>query len=94
MTTQINIQEIIKLVQEQYPDRQDLIDAFQKCTEGSWTSNGYYSFVDSNNANEANAEWQHDECIILEQKDKGDIVIDLLKDGRIGGLEFIDLIDK
>lgn len=94
MTTQINIQEIIKLVQEQYPDRQDLVEAFQNCNNGRWTSKGYYRFVDSKNANETNAEWQHDDCIVLEQKDKGDIIIDLLKDGRIGGLEFLDHIEK
>lgn len=90
----INIEEIIELVKQQEPDRQDVVQALQNCSGGQWTSNGYYRFVDSKNANEPNAEWQHDECIVLEQETKGDIVIDLLKSGRIGGIEFIDLIDK
>lgn len=94
MKDTINIDEIIKLVREQEPNRQDLIQALQKCKGGYWSSNGYYSFVDSKNANQTDADWQHDECIVLEQENKGDIVIDLLKGGRIGGIEFIDLIDK
>jgi len=94
MTNTIDIKAIIKLVEEQEPDRQDVINALQNCTDGQWTSNGYFQFVSSKNANQTNAEWQHDECLVIEQKEKGDIVIDLLKDGRIGGNEFIDLIVK
>lgn len=90
----INIKEIIELLKQQEPDRHDVIEALQKCSAGQWESNSYYRFVDSKNANEPNAEWQHDECIVLEQENKGDIVLDLLKDGRIGGIEFINLIDK
>jgi hypothetical protein len=30
--------------------------------------------------------------IILEHPEKGTIIVDVLKDGRIGGLEFYDLI--
>ena len=94
MTASVNIKEIIKLVQEQQPGRQDVIEALQKCSGGQWARNGYFQFISSKDANQPNSEWQHDECIVIEQKDKGDIVIDLLKDGRIGGIEFLDLIDK
>jgi hypothetical protein len=94
MREPFNINEIIKLVKEQEPDRQELIHALQKCKSGYWSSNGYYQFIDSRNANQAGADWQHDESIVLEQENKGDIVIDLLKDGRIGGIEFFDLINK
>jgi hypothetical protein len=94
MSDTINIQAIIKLVEEQESSRQDVIEALKNCSAGQWTSNGYFQFVSSENANQPNSEWQHDECLVIEQKDKGDIVIDVLKDGRIGGIEFIDLIDK
>ncbi len=94
MTDEINIEKIIKLVQEQEPDRQDVISALRNCKGGHWSSKGYYCFVDSRNPNQPGSEWQHDECIVLEQQNQGDIVIDLLKDGRVGGIEFIDLIDK
>ena len=94
MTNIIDIENIIKLVKEQEPERQDLIFALHNCKGGHWSSNGYYQFVDPSNANQPRSTWQHNECIVLEQSDKGDIVIDLLMDGRIGGIEFIDLIDK
>jgi hypothetical protein len=94
MKDRIDIEEIIKLVQGQEPARQDIIAALRNCKGGHWYSSGYYNFVDSRNANQTGSEWQHDECIVLEQQNQGDIVIDLLKDGRIGGIEFIDLIDK
>jgi hypothetical protein len=94
MTDKIDIEKIMKLVQEQEPDRQDILAALRNCKGGHWSSSGYYRFVDASNANQTGSEWQHDECIVLEQQNQGDIVIDLLKDGRIGGIEFIDLIDK
>ena len=94
MADSIDIEYIIKLVEEQEPDRPDLVTALWNCKGGFWTSNGYYQFVDSRNPNQPGSAWQHEDCIVIEQNDKGDIVIDLLKDGRIGGIEFIDLIDK
>jgi hypothetical protein len=94
MTNTIDIENIIKLVQDQQPERVDIISALKNCKGGHWSSNGYYQFVDSSNANQSGSTWQHNDCIVLEQQDKGDIVIDLLMDGRIGGIEFIDLIDK
>ncbi len=40
------------------------------------------------------SEWQHDDCIFFEQEAEHNIVLDILKDGRIGGIEFIGLIDQ
>jgi hypothetical protein len=94
MKDKIDIEGIIKLIQEQEPDRLDIIAALRNCKGGHWSSSGYYHFVDSRNANQTGSQWQHDECIVLEQQNQGDIVIDLLKDGRMGGIEFIDLIEK
>lgn len=94
MKDTIDIESIIKLVEKQEPERQDLISALRNCKGGHWSSNGYYQFVNSRNPNQPGSEWQHDESVVIEQKDKGDIVIDILKDGRIGGIEFIDLIDQ
>lgn len=94
MNEHIDIEYLIKLVKEQEPERQDLVSALLNCNGGHWSENGYYRFVDSKNPNQPNSDWQHEECIVLEQNEKGNIVIDLLKNGRIGGIEFIDLIDK
>jgi hypothetical protein len=88
----VDIKYIIRLAEEQHPDRHDVINALKGCKNGHWTSNGYYRFIDSTNANQPNSEWQYEESIVLEQEGKKDIIIDLLKDGRIGGLEFLDFI--
>jgi len=94
MRDTIDIEKIIELVKEQEPERPDLISALQNCKSGHWTRQGYYQYVNSRNANQPNSDWQHAESIVIEQKSKGDIIIDILKDGRIGGIEFIDLIEN
>lgn len=86
----LNMPVIIKMVMKQYPDRGDVITGLQNSIDGHWRSKAYFQFVDSTNANQPGAEWQHDDCIVL---DEADIVIDLLKDGRIGGKEFLSLLD-
>lgn len=93
MTDQVNIEEIIELVRQQEPNRQDLIKALQNCTGGQWASKGYYRFVDSTNANQVGAKWQFDENIILESKTLGTLVIDYLKGNQIGGIEFLKNLD-
>jgi hypothetical protein len=93
-TDKIDIEKLMRLVREQKPDRDDIVTALRNCKGGHWSSNGYYQYVSSHNPNQPGSEWQHDEYIVIEQDNEGDIVIDLLKDGRVGGIEFIDQIDK
>ena len=88
MTDPLNINEIIELVKLQEPNRQDIIIALTNSFGGQWKGKAYYSFVDSSNANQKNAEWQFDENIVLEHETLGTIVIDYLKDKRIGGIDF------
>ena len=83
---------IIELVKEQEPDRLDVIDALLKCTNGIWESRAYIYFVSQKNVNQKGAEWQFKENIVLEHKKVGTIVLDVLKDGRIGGIEFVKYI--
>ena len=90
MNKVIDINYLVGLVQEQEPSRSDLIDALNNCKDGFWENDKYYRYVVSTNANQPGAEWQHSEGIVLEQDSKGDIVIDYLMDGRIGGIEFLD----
>jgi hypothetical protein len=92
MTDLITIAEIIELVKEQQPEREDVIFALTNAIDGHWESKAYYKFVSSKNANKISAEWQFDENIVLEHDTLGTIVLDYLKDKRIGGIEFIKLI--
>ena len=94
MNEYININEIIELVRQQEPLRKDVIKALRECKGGQWRGNAYFQFVDSNNANQIGAEWQFEDNIVIEHPEKGTIIIDFLKDNKIGGLEFYELIGK
>ena len=94
MNEYININEIIELVEQQEPLRPDVIKALTECKGGRWRGNAYFQFVDSMNANQNGADWQFEENIIIEHPKKGTIIIDFLKDKKIGGFEFYELIGK
>lgn len=87
-----NPQWVIDLVKEQKPDRLDVIDALEKGIKGKWESRAYINFVSTKNANQEGSEWQFKENIVLEHDTEGTIVIDLLKNGKIGGIEFVKYI--
>jgi hypothetical protein len=93
MTDPITIAEIIELVKEQEPEREDVIFALTNAIGGYWESKAYYKFVNSKNANKKGAEWQFDDNIVLEHETLGTIVLDYLKDKRIGGIEFFKFLD-
>jgi hypothetical protein len=94
MNEYINIKEIIELLEQQEPLRQDVIKALTECRGGRWRGNAYFQFVDSTNANQNGAEWQFDDNIVVEHPKKGTIIIDFLKNKKIGGIEFYELIGK
>ena len=86
----LDMQAIIAIVQEQYPDWQDLVVALQNSIGGHWRGKAYFQFVDPTNANKPGAEWQHDDCIVI---DETNILIDFFKDGQIDGIEFLSLLN-
>jgi len=91
MNDHFNLNELIELVKQQEPNRKDLIQALENCVGGKWTDKAYFQFVDSTNANQIGAEWQFEENIIIEHPTRGTLVIDFLKNRRIGGIEFLKL---
>jgi uncharacterized protein YuzE len=48
----------------------------------------YSSFIPSEKGNFLGSEWQFDENIILEDDVEGTIVLDVLLNGKVGGIEF------
>ena len=85
---------LVTLANEQYPEDPRYAEALARCTKRSVESEGYSHFVDPTNCNKPGAEWQFDENIMLESATEGMIVLDVLKDGRIGGAEFVKKIRK
>lgn len=67
-----------------------LIAAAERCyLSGTET---YVYFVAPDRANQAGAEWQFSHNVVLESTPYGQVVLDVLRDGRIGGIEFLDQV--
>lgn len=44
------------------------------------------------NANKPGSEWQFEKSITIEDTKYGDVVLDILKDGRVGSIEYLDRV--
>ncbi len=86
------IEWIIDLISEQEPERKDLIEQLNKVEIKSWVGQPYIHFVSGQNPNQEGSEWQFEENIVLEHETEGTIVLDILKDGRVGGIEQLNQI--
>jgi hypothetical protein len=87
-----DIEIIIELIKEQAPESLDLINQLKKSEKQKWIRQPYVRFVSAERPNQLGSEWQFDDSIVLEHKTEGTIVLDVLKDGRIGGIEFVKYI--
>ena len=47
------------------------------------------TLVSSENPNQPGSDWQFDDNIILDDEKEGDLVLDILKGYRVGGVEFL-----
>lgn len=81
---------LAKLAEEQVPEEPWLPKALRQCTEYLIESKAYYHFVSPENANQPGAEWQIVTNIILKDPKVGDLVLDILKGRRVGGVEFLN----
>lgn len=86
------IEWIIDLIKEQEPERLDLIQQLEDSNIKKWIRQPYISLVSAERPNQQGSEWQFEENIVLEHETEGTIVLDILKDGRIGGIEFLNQI--
>ena len=80
---------LVALAREAMPDAPWLADALATCTRASQESRAYLYFADPSGANEPGSGWQLAENVVLHHPREGDLVLDVLKDGRIGGVEFL-----
>ena len=87
MNKLIDIQEIIDFIKLNLPKDLHSIDNL-KAEFGNWESKAYYRFVSSENANIPGSEWQFHDNLVIEHQKYGTIILDILKNNRIGGIEF------
>lgn len=88
------IEWIINLIKEQEPERIDLIEQLQKSERKEWIRQPFIRFASGERPNLPGSEWQFEENVVLEHDTEGTIVLDILKDGRIGGIEFVSQIGQ
>ncbi|MBD0404974.1 hypothetical protein [Flammeovirga sp. EKP202] len=86
-------EQIIALLKEQEPEREDLIEDLQNSKIRKWLIQPYVYFISAEKPNQIGSDWQFDENIVLEHETEGTIILDILKGGRVGGIEFIDQIE-
>jgi hypothetical protein len=80
---------LVELAQETCPDVPWLAAALRHCTRAARESRAYLHFVDPANANVPGSEWQLVENIVLDHPTEGSIVLDILTNRRVGGVEFL-----
>ncbi len=80
---------LVELAKKTHPDKPRVAEALAQCTKCARENEKYIYFVIPARPNEPGAEWQFKENIILEHPTEGDIVLDVLRDGRVGGAEFL-----
>jgi hypothetical protein len=81
--------ELVALAREQCPERARLADALARSTQALVATRYNVYFVDNTKPNEPGSEWQFAENVVLESPVDGDVILDVLKDGRIGSLEYL-----
>ncbi len=92
-TIYFNKQILIDLLENQNPIQTNLITQLKEMKAKRWLKKPYIRFVNDKNANQKGAEWQIKESLELEHSTEGTIIIDVLKDGRIGGIELLNELD-
>jgi len=83
---------LVKLAKKQKPEADWFHEALTKCTEVVREETAYVGFISAERANLPGAEWQYDFSVELYCPDNGFLVVDVMKDKRIGGVEFVDNI--
>jgi hypothetical protein len=82
---------LVELARQQQPV---LVSSLMSCTTALSEGKAYVRFVDPECPNQPGSEWQFDRNVSLHHPEHGQVVLDVLKDGRIGGLEFLDRLSR
>ncbi len=85
---------LIKLAEIQFPDDSWLIESLERCQKASFDGVSYYFFVERERADDQNSEWEFARNIKLRDSEKGEIVLDILKNNWIGGMEYLEQYEK
>jgi hypothetical protein len=87
-----NPRSLMQAVREQAPQFPWLPEALATCGRGEWESPAYVAYVSRLNPNQPGADWQFHTNVVLNHKEFGMVVIDVLKGDRLGGIELVNRI--
>jgi len=85
---------LLELAREQLPEEVWLQDALAVCRRAWTKSPAYVYFVNPQNPNIVGSEWQFETNMVLEHPTEGELVLDILRGRRVGGVEFISKIEQ
>jgi hypothetical protein len=80
---------LVLLANEQLPELDWLPEALNVCRHIHAETSAYIYFVDPTNPNEPGSDWSFQENLILEDPQEGTLVLDILTNHRVGGIEFL-----
>lgn len=81
---------LVKLAEAQKPSNKWLSESLRKCTKAIKVSldTPYLYFVDNTNANKDGSDWQFKTNVTLDSEEEGWLILDILQDNKVGGVEF------
>ena len=80
---------LVELAKAQLPEEPWLPAALAACTMARQESAAYIHFVKPADPDEPGSEWQAQQDLMLQHPTEGDLVLDILEDHRVGGVEFL-----
>jgi hypothetical protein len=80
---------LITLANQQCPEEPWLAPALARCLWAQGVGSPYIRFVSSVRPNAPGSAWQFERNIVMEHPRIGEIVVDVLKTQRVGGIELL-----
>ena len=79
------------LAREQLPEEKWLYESLARCTQASGEI-PYIHFVNPRRPNKPKSDWQFETNVHLEHPEYGELILDILKGNRVGGVEFLGVL--
>ena len=84
-------QPLMKLAEEQFPEQSWLVESLSLCVKVADDGNGtYFYFTPREAASDGQTEWEFQKNISLRDPNFGELILDVLQNNRIGGIDFIE----
>ena len=71
-----------------------LPEALANCGVGTWESRAYVHYVEDADKSKPGSPWQFEKSVVLSHESLGMVVLDVLSEDRLGGIEFVDRIGE